>query len=489
MVWNNGNTWKGMWTNVWVGFWKQVGIICDFSTYFNGTRDVIVPFVKRAPLNINTTGSINDAIQADISFDPTVDEEFIFTTRLVEDTGITDKMVILYDSGSSSLIQFVMFTGPSSFFRVQGFNGTSNSFSDSDDDLVFGDKYELGFKLSGPANAKVVTCTVNGVDQSSPDSLDFTGVTFDKIVIGSGADLSDILKLLAFNVSSTQLGNVNFVSNVDDGLTFISTSGDTYIASDQSPLTIQFPDYTPVNSIDILSDPATGPLNLDQDSVSNELLPSLINLDQDFVLKIRFNLDVSIDPSDRILRLKSTLSDSGITLDWSGSIIRLFIADSIGINQANMSRSYTLGTDGVATITRVGSSVTFDVNGSSTTDATVDLTTNGSTINIVHVGAENVDFREAESLFYYFNMDILDNWNFVGRLPTQNDATGNTFTGSLNSIILTLQDDIPFGAYFPYLTDWNDSYLISDTPCPENTLILSAGVATFDEATQSWLRP
>ena len=75
-------------------------------------------------------------------------------------------------------------------------------------------------------------------------------------------------------------------------------------------------------------------------------------------------------------------------------------------------------------------------------------------------------------------MDIIDDWDFQTRLPTENDVDANKFVGIRNSIVLTLIPSSPYSEYYPGIGEYNDVYLLSDTPCEGNNLVLNGdGVA------------
>lgn len=191
------------------------------------------------------------------------------------------------------------------------------------------------------------------------------------------------------------------------------------------------------------------PLNLINDSLDNSNI-ALVDLDTDWDIELKVNIDPSASVADRIIRMEKTAGSANFTLDIATTTIRLFISDASNILQANLNRAYTQGTDAVVKITRVGSAVTLDVNGSVTTDPTVDLTTNGCAIDELTIGAEDPDFREIPGLFFYCNISNIDSWNFVSNVDD-----GLVYTGLVNGMHLALKDDSPFDAQFPNYTPSN----------------------------------
>jgi hypothetical protein len=109
----------------------------------------------------------------------------------------------------------------------------------------------------------------------------------------------------------------------------------------------------------------------------------------------------------------------------------------------------------------------------------VDISTS-TAINISGFNAfsQGVDFRPFNAYVYYLNFDIYDYWPMVNRLPAQNDLTGNTIVGTVNGMVLAIEDFDPFGIYYPYEDAqgnpmaWPTSYLVEDRQLIDGTCVI-----------------
>lgn len=218
------------------------------------------------------------------------------------------------------------------------------------------------------------------------------------------------------------------------------------------------------NPISELYEPATGPMDLNKDCMTGTFTP--VSFSGNWEIETKVNVHTSVASFDYILRIEGTASEY-LALTWNGVSLQLIIVDAAGgAPKCNITSPFTLGVDTIININKTGTVITLSVEGKTPVVApTVDLTTNGCNFDEVRAGCQASNLREIPALFYYLNIDVVDNWDFVTRLPLLSDPNGNKLIGSVNSIPLTLTDDTPFGAYYPYLNNpWPTAYRVSDNP-------------------------
>jgi hypothetical protein len=228
---------------------------CDFTTFYNGVELVDDPFVNgepaTGPIRIDTSGSTNDAVTAPTTFNPALNETFSVNTTLLANVFSADVLFTFIDTTGPAYmrVQYIVATGE---IYMESHDGTSTTYMNSDTTIAFNDNHDIGFKLSGDEDDKLINMIIDGVIQTDIGNLDFTGIIFDKVVIATSGNSGARLKLLLYNVNSVQLGNTNFVGRLptqtsSTGNTFSSDLLPTpvvYTLSPQVPLTEYYPYFT-----------------------------------------------------------------------------------------------------------------------------------------------------------------------------------------------------------------------------------------------------
>jgi len=112
--------------------------------------------------------------------------------------------------------------------------------------------------------------------------------------------------------------------------------------------------------------------------------------------------------------------------------------------------------------------------------ATIDMT--GMNIDKLVIGTRRGGTSLMDSNLYSMSSNQLGDVSFVGRLWTETSVNGNTYTTTATTenpsgITLTLEDNAEESAVCPYIGAWPNVFLVRDTPCVDNRLIIRDDIA------------
>ena len=458
------------------------GPLCDFSTYFNGANEVIENFVIKAPLRMDTDKLTADGQSNNLkvkSWTSTLNANIIFSEQAFPDryyrhTSSVDSSTLLslsFNTGTGEIRVILRDSGNVSFYSK-----ILNTSALEVDQIV------IDFDQS----ISQVTLTVDGVVEDTETVTITNNFAIDEYTIGyTRATNTDFSTMLLYDYELTGVGKTTFISNQSDGKFFVSDEGLAWTLEEDVLGSAQYPGTGYVWDVTTLfRQPKTDALSLNGDSLLGTFTSKDFSGDWQIVMHI--NIDNTASADDRLLYIDDSVGNGVINIDFNGSTaIRAIGTDNSSVSPLSLSVAYTAGTDAIVKLTRTGSSVTLDVNGVTDTDATVDFTTNGLDVNRINVAAEPTNVRELDCFLSSCSVSLIDDWRFIGRLPTQLEATGGTFIGLNNSIVLTLTDDATTGSYFPYLNAWPTAYVVSDTECTQpvgnQELVTNLGVGVTDK--------
>jgi hypothetical protein len=222
---------------------------CNFTTYFDGSGNFNIDFVRRAPLNFVDSTPVDTLKAISINYDPSLGDDFDIDVYLT-DTPNDDTFFVLFDSLNSARRIFGRTSFGNARYRVQAASLlTPLVTSDFVTPVNAGERHKYGFSID--PILKTICGTIDGIKTLDDESIDFTGTIFNTLVIGSNELEVGGVDMLLYACNSTLLGNISFVSNVSDGQSFTNAEGTTFVINDEIPLNIQYPDYTPTDPNDI----------------------------------------------------------------------------------------------------------------------------------------------------------------------------------------------------------------------------------------------
>ena len=455
-------------------------LLCNFSTYqpSGGGAPVDVDYTKRAPLNFESTFPI-DVITADIDYDPNVDDLMsldLFGNSFTN----TDRFFVMYDSADAN--RYIRISWSSSgggrlLCQAQSaITGVVSSFGVAGA-IPPDQRNKVGFRSSGIGSAKTFVSCLDG-NEVDPEIVDWTGTKFDKIVMGANyASSGGSPNMLVYGLEAILLGNVNFVSNADDGTVFMSDSGTIFTASDEIPLTLQYPNYTP-DPDDIVSSPATGPIHIRTAAIPSDILTANVNIDltKDLNIDLLLSTLSPVDSGDRYLELyDSTDIAKYVVMYWyTGGLL------AVAVNNGGSGISAVAGIIQGETPQELCANFTGPQNAKvfsaevdgvlDPTPAVIDMT--GMTLDRLVVGTRRGGATLMDMDLYRLSSNQLGNINFVGRIWGVDDPNGNKYIGSATTenpagVTMTLDDQAEESAVSPYtIGKWdgttNGAYLVSD---------------------------
>lgn len=189
------------------------------------------------------TGTLNiggQFVLADINYDSTQDDIITLVTTLPIVPGSADIMFMMFNDSSTELLTFSFNVFP--FFRVLLFNGTAVEVSDSLP-FDFSTVTSLGIKLEASGPNILLTGMVNNVLSSSTKTIDMTGKSFNKLIIGTDQSHADTAAMNIKSLHSNQLGTINFNQRLwplasSDRFTYTSSNAtsDVYTLGDDTDL-------------------------------------------------------------------------------------------------------------------------------------------------------------------------------------------------------------------------------------------------------------
>jgi hypothetical protein len=213
-----------------IGFWlvglmgRVASILCNVSIYIDSTgAEVPIDYVgdplefATGPMRINAV-SPPQYIEADISFDPAVDDLCTSDINyLIDFVQFNIPFFKIYSSLNSAhfINVFYTYSGANRILRVQANDGNGVLTTQLLNEYIAGTTSNIGFDLSGAGATKLLRAYTDGVYATDGKILNWTGITFDKLIYGVAENLTgSSLAFDLYNNTSTQLGVVDFTTRL-----------------------------------------------------------------------------------------------------------------------------------------------------------------------------------------------------------------------------------------------------------------------------------
>lgn len=183
----------------------------------------------------------------------------------------------------------------------------------------------------------------------------------------------------------------------------------------------------------------------------------------DFEIEAKFKVNAFESADKYIIGFDAdSLQEIQITTD-TATEIKCVIENNSNSDKMVELVPYTVGTEHVLKLKRVGSVVTVTMDTVDIATPTVDLSS-GCDLSRVKVGQRGVGGSGANVDIYYLNIDLVDDFDFQTRLWANGDPNAYKVIGSVNSIEASIVDTSGSNsAVYPYVNnDPNRWYLISD---------------------------
>jgi len=458
--------WQSFYQDAWQGFWQGFWIakaVMSYALYSDGTK---VTVDTLAPLNFDSTTPVDLLKNENISYDPAVDDNFNIKIKALNVSN-NDRFFAFYDSANPET-RFLrgMYRASGNRWRIQAGSAlTGTKTSDFTGSFVAGENKVYGFRIDS-ANNKIYA-TIDGIDTTDDETIDFTGTTFDVLTIGTSIGETTHPDFLLHNCDSDQLGFWNFLSNTDKGATFLSDKYRYLAATDSSPTTLQYPNYTPSDSDDLVESPKTGRTRLRNDIIKATGLTSTNLADgKTRYFKGLVNLDSSAGGFDAVFDIgNSGIGATSLRLLFNSGNLQVFWDDDANNSKAvTPVLSVSTGVDLFYTVEVSSSLLKLTVNGTSQEDSTI--LGGACTVDEIFLGARgpasfNIPCDYSWFMYSDFDTDELAFVNMDVRLWTQSDPNGNKFIAT-NGVEFVLTDALPTGAVFPYIGVWPTVYLVED---------------------------
>lgn len=445
------------------------GVVCDNSTYTNGTTETVVDFIKEGPLYYKSDVAI---------WDDSSDQQTIAAGWFVE-IKITSDIVSAY---------FINLTSSTTSAEARiTLNGGNLNFAGNDDtntESWFG-FINSGYTISEPTILRMeydgtdFKYIVNGVQKGSNTITLAAGFTYDRIDYGARTPTLSRMEGLYFYANESNVGDADFYSNQSSGLKYFTSKGKEIDLTEDVAGDSQYP-YNGVITLDpslLYTIPETGPLKLNGDFA--EVIQNFnIGGASSWTFETYITTGDPNDDNDRLFFCDSTSSAEWYVF-YSSALdkFRMFVVNDAGSLVLNQTLGLVVGSKtAMLKVQSVAGIITTTWDGASL--PTVDLS---SEANINFTGlkycSQSASFRAFTCTSFNLNFTLIDYWDFVGRLWSLADINGNKFIGLINKTVIELNDDAPTGSVFPYIGAYNTYYLEKDTPCAGNNLVTHNSIA------------
>jgi len=467
-----------------------VGPLCGFSTYFNGSENVDVDFVYRAPMHMESDSASNLTKTLDwfaTGFDITLNANIIFTEQNV------NSRYFRHESSISSIaivsISYLSTSAELRFF-ARCSNGINYGFSV---DMTGLDFNECQFTWN--STTKVIEACVDGVVENSSTFTPTGTMTMDEHFIANEDIGTNYSTMLLTSYEATGLGKADFVTNQTDGLNIISDNGTVWLITEDVAGSSQIKADGTSSTAYVWPDtsklylPAVGYSQFDLTNTLTQAVPKVnIDFSDEWVMIIE-NLFIASDAVDdcQIVQWNDVLGRTLIFFyDQTNRRFRCTVFDGTSnktVNVGSLGAPVEYATRYHVIIKSVGGTIatraySMEVVGYAGTNIdtdTLDFTPytvqNTSFFNIGGVGKKysgtigNVSWVTPTGAAYF------DTFPLENRVPASSDLNVDDIVGLDNSSVM--EPSIDRSYKYPYLGASQE--LISDTPCVGDAFLTSGG--------------
>ena len=498
------------------------GVNCDFTTFYNGVSLVNDPFVNGSPvtgpIRIDTENNEDDAIVSDgISYKFDVDDFFSQKFSFDQPTSGVERTYIFTSAGNAD-VALIIPTNLIPYLEVD--NGTTTIQLTSSTAVVQGQVYNIKFVTAGIESNKSFTLFMDGIEVSGAQFIDMSGVTLNKLTLGTKEDFTDRLSMSLYEVDSNQIGYTDFVSrlppqNDPNGNKFFSTTGVTYTLFPQTPLTEYYPYFGlgfgwddayyvsdtycgdcnlttyfdgsgnfNIGFVGIPAVPKTAAMHFVDSVAFTASLPST-----EFGLAVDWNLNLTgvtiasgLSAGDTILKVNDV---NGI------AYIRIFVQSSTQIRMWIRATDLTLYQTSVTISdytdrkidiigSKSGTSLTLTADGVTGSSVTYDTAKGADFVQMFLAASTATNFQEIDMTIESVELDILDKWETINRVDEQGGDTVGKIISNVEKYELAINDDSPNGVKFPFAGAEPTVYIEEDVLCDGNNLVTNNGIAVRD---------
>lgn len=429
------------------------------STYFDGTKNIDIAFEQKAPLYLigdNVNGKLTEKNLVTAPF------HFEIPIRLLASTDNLDFPFSIEGVSAARIF------------------GAYRDFGGGNTQMVFGVVDAAGTTKYGPQIpynlGDIETCVIDRVGTTltimlggttrTTTSLDLSaGFTLNEIILGAEKTTSSRAVEGLFGFFKSDIwGDWNLNSNQDDGIFFTSTKGEVLFLDEDNAGESQIPGTGFTWPVDTLfNQPLTDALRLNNDSITTVLSTRRTGLENGFRFGKIFRSNLSTATGQFLFEYTDSIDSSKIEGSVGAGNVIVSVYDSNGTIQFQSNSPIATALQiqyldveflaGVLTVRIDG--VAGSVLGAGTLAA-------GLNINTMEEGARGAGDNITYDLFQTFG-PTFPKLILSGRLWTQTDPNGNTFTDDEGNV-WTFTDGTPKDAVTPNIGEWNNVYLISDTP-------------------------